>query len=148
RIVEAALLVARVIASRPVGARHLERELFFVEIRPREVETGDPDEHDPAALPAHLRGLMDRLAARGRCRHDHRADAASACERSPGRDDVRASRIHDFGAEALGQIELVRIDVDAEYSAAVRMQKLDGEQPDQAKPRYDDGLAERRLDEA
>src|SRR5690606_2505939 len=52
-------LVGRIVPARAIGARDLEAEFLLVEIGPVELEAGDADQYDAAALAAHLGRLGD-----------------------------------------------------------------------------------------
>src|SRR6185312_2259476 len=125
------------------------RQLLLVEVGARELEAGDADEDDAAALPAHLRRLVDRLVAARRRGDEDGVDAAAARERLGGAQRIGAgAQVDHLGAEALGERELGAVEVDAEDAAAMRTQQLHRDETDQAEAGDDDRLAERRLDEA
>lgn len=149
RIVPALLLIRRVVAARPVRARHLERQLLLVEVRPIQLQPRHAHQHDAAALAAHLRGLGHRLARRGGCRDDDAVHAPPAAERQPGRDRILAqARIAGFRPELRGQLQLLRVEIDGQHAAAVGTQQLHGQQADQAHAGHDEGLAQRGFGQA
>ena len=78
RIVLPLLFVIRIVSSRSIGTRHLKTQLLLIEIRARQFEPGDADQHDAAALAAHRCCLMHRLAAFGRRGDDDGIGAAPA----------------------------------------------------------------------
>ncbi len=148
RIVAAPGLVLGVVPARAVGARHLERQLLLVEVRPRELQPRDPDQHDAAALAAHQGGLVDRIAALGAGGDQHRVQAAPARDALGRRDRILArAEVRRLRAEPAGQGQALGVHVQAQDPAAVASQDLHRHQPDQAQARHRHRLAERRLDQ-
>ncbi len=92
---------------------------------------------------------MDRFG-RFCCGGDNNGiDAAAAGEGLGGSDGILAAGwIHDLGAKAGRQFQLARIEIDAENTAAVSAQELNGDEADEAKAGDDDEFAQRRLHKA
>src|SRR5687767_10474156 len=71
RIIDALLLVHRVVPPRPVTARYLEGEFLAIEVIAPQMQAGDADQHDPTPLAAHCgRGANRLVIIRGERKQD------------------------------------------------------------------------------
>src|SRR5262245_2606355 len=77
-VVVASFLVVRVVATGPVRARHLERQLLLVEVVARELQSCYTDQYDASAGAAHLCRVAHRLTAGGGGGYENSVNAATA----------------------------------------------------------------------
>jgi len=77
---------------------------------------------------------VDRLVAVGGRGDDCGVDTATTREALRGEQRVLCAQIDRLGAERLGLAQLGRIEVQAEYSAAVRAKQLHGQKADEPEP--------------
>jgi hypothetical protein len=141
-VVEAALLVGRVVAPGPVGGRDEEVGLALVDRPPLEAQP-DVADHDQAPLaPQHADGVVDDRVARARGGDEHRVGADAArplLGRRPGAvggDDALGAQL-DAQRAPLGRR------LDAQHATARRAQQLGGDEPDEAQADDDHPLAQR-----
>ena len=131
-VVQALRFVTRVIAPRAVGTGDLKAQLLVVEVRPRQFQAHDPDQDDAPALAAHLGGLMHRLIAAGGGGDNDRIHPAPAGEGPAHRHRVlTGGQVDGFGAKVARQGQLGRVEVDAQYPAALGAQQLHRQQANQ-----------------
>jgi len=121
-----ALLVALVVAPRPVGAGHLEGELLLVEVAPAQAQPHHSHQHDPAPLAARGGGLVDDGIGLGRGGDEDAVHAATAAPLEGGGHGV-VTGAHGVGPEAAGQLPPAGHRIHPQHPAAVGPQELDGE---------------------
>ena len=91
---------------------------------------------------------MHRLIAGGGGGDDHRVNAVPARKGFGTRQDIFAARrAYAGGTELFRQRDFLRIEIDANDPATLRMQQLHRQQANQAETHYRDGLAQSRIGE-
>ena len=142
RIVLALLLVARVVAARPVRARHEQLDFLPVHVVPREAHVHGTHDNQATAVPADLQGLLTwRRGLRGG-RDDHAVRATPVRERSHHVGERRASHHAVRRAQATGHLYALGFEVDRNDHASLQPRQLCDQLPYQPQANDGDGLPE------
>jgi hypothetical protein len=119
RVVMPALLVGRVVAARPVGARDPELELLFVEGSPRNVESDGADDGDGRAVARQRGRELHRSAVVRRGTDDNRVGAVAAAQvPDPIFEALLAEDERLARAQAPGELHAVDRCVDADRASS------------------------------
>ena len=133
RVVLPTFLIGRVVATGAIGAGNLEGQFFLVEIRARQFQPRDADQHNPAPRARHLGGLSDGFVGVCGSSDQHGIDAPPAGERLRRGKDFRAiAGGNGLSAKRAGLCQTIRVQINAEHMTSLRAQHLYAHQSDEA----------------